>query len=65
MCVYVYAHVCGSLQRPGTGVGSPGAIDVGGCRLTKVDAEKQAPVLKKSSKCPYRLRHLSSLNIIF
>lgn len=35
------------------------------CRLTKVDAEKQAPVLNQSSKCPYRRRHLSNLNIMF
>lgn len=65
MCVYVYEHVCGTLQRPGTGARSCGAVDVGGCRMTKGDAEKQAPVLNQSSKCPYQLVHFSSLDIIF
>lgn len=59
LCKWI-SHVCGYLQRPEKGVGSPGTGVSGSLQLPDVGAGNRTSVLWESSKCSQSLSCLSS-----
>ena len=60
MCVYTSMSLC--LQGPEKGIRSPWAGIIGGCEPSSADAgnRNRTQSFRKSGKCPYPMKHLST-----